>query len=77
MKFKIKDEDLLATRDLAEAVRRLPIEMRLPGMKVEERLKGLEPEERLKGLTPEELLKALETEELKKLKKLLDELNLN
>ena len=50
MKFKIKDEDLLATRDLAEAVRRLPIEMRLAGMKVEERLKGLTPEELLKAL---------------------------
>jgi hypothetical protein len=39
MKFKFKDEDL------AEAVRRLPIEMRLAGMKLEERLNGLKPEE--------------------------------
>jgi hypothetical protein len=32
MKFKIKDEDLVS-RDLEEAVRRLPLEMRLAGMK--------------------------------------------
>lgn len=67
MKFKIKDEDLV-TRDLEEAIRRLPLELRLAGMK---------PEERLKGLKPEEVLKALKIEELKRLKKLLDQLNLN
>ena len=67
MKFKIKDEDLI-TRDLEEAVRRLPLRMRLAGMKPEERLEGLKPEDRLKGL---------KTEELKRLKKILDNLNLN
>jgi len=85
MKFKIKDEDLV-TRGLEEAVRRLPIEMRLAGMSPEERLRGLSLEERLLGLSPEERLiclnleewlKGLKTEELKKLKAILDNLNLN
>ncbi len=58
MKFKIKDEDLV-TRDLEEAVRHLPLKMRLA---------GLGPKERLEGL---------KIEELKKLKEILDNLNLN
>lgn len=67
MKFKIKDEDLV-TRDLEEAIRRLPLELRLVGLKPKERLEGLKPEERLEGL---------KIEELKRLKKILDNLNLN
>jgi hypothetical protein len=67
MKFKIKDEDLV-TRDLAEAIKRLPLEMRLA---------SLEPEEMLKALKPEDRLKGLKKEELKKLKEILDKLNLN
>lgn len=67
MKLKIKDEDLV-TRDLEEAVRRLPVSMRLAGMKPEEILKGLKPEDRLKGL---------KTEELKRLKEISDNINLS
>jgi len=58
MKFKIKDEDLV-TRDLEEAIRRLPLEMRLAGLK------------------PEEMLKALKIEDLKRLKEILNNLDLN
>jgi hypothetical protein len=85
MKFKIKDEDLV-TRDLKDAIRRLPFEMRLAAftpeemlevLKPEDRLKGLKPEDRLKGLKPEDRLKGLKTEELKRMKELLDQLNLN
>jgi len=75
MKFKIKDEDLV-TRDLEEAVRRLPLKMRLAGIKQSELLKFinpveflqlLSPEERLKGLQPEERLKGIEPEEILKI----------
>jgi len=85
MKFKIKDEDLV-TRDLKDAIRRLPLEMRMAAftpeemlevLKPEDRLKGLKPEDRLKGLKPEDRLKGLKTEELKRMKELLDKLNLN
>lgn len=85
MKFKIKDEDL-AVRDLQEAVGRLPLKMRLAGSTTSEILKllnrseiaaALSPEERLEGLKPEDRLKGLENEELKRLKKILDMLNLN
>jgi len=67
MKFKIKDEDLVV-RDLREVVRRIPIEWRLEGITPKDRLKGLSPEERLHGLKPEDL---------KRLKQLLDKLNLS
>ena len=81
MKLKIKDEDLVV-KDLEEAVKRLPLSMRLAGLRPEERLEGLKPEERLKALKveelkPEELLKALKVDDLKRLKELLDKLNLN
>jgi hypothetical protein len=75
MKFKIKDEDL-ATQDLEEVFNRL-FKKRLARMKPEERLEGLKPEERLEGLKPEERLKGLKPEELKRLKEMLDNLNLN
>ena len=59
MKFKIKDQDLV-DRNLEEAFKCLPLELRLAGMKPEEMLKVFKPEE-----------------ELKRLKEILDNLNLN
>lgn len=85
MKFKIKDEDL-AVRDLQEAVERLPLKMRLGRAATAEILKNLNRreiaeflslEDRLEGLKPEDRLKGLKNEELKKVKELLDKLNLN
>jgi len=52
-------------------------EDRLEGLKPEERLEGLKPEDRLEGLNPEEILKGLKPEKLKKLKKILEKLDLN
>ena len=76
MKFKIKDEDL-ANRDIRKVISRLPLEWRLDGLKPEDRLKGLSPKEILKGLKPEERLEGLTPKDLKKLKQLLDKLDLN
>jgi len=67
MKFKIKDEDL-ANRDIRKVISQLPLDWRLDGLKAEDRLKGLSPKEILEGLKPEDL---------KKLKQLLDKINLN
>lgn len=85
MKFKIKDEDL-AIRNLEEAVRRLPLKMRLAGATASDILKilnpaeileVLSPEERLEGLKPEDRLKGLKSDELKRMKEMLDKLNIN
>jgi len=74
------------TGDLKEAVRRITSEIRVAGMKPKERLKDLKPnellrffksEEILRGLKPADRLKGLKTEELKRLKEILDKLNLN
>ena len=62
MKFKIKDEDLVV-RDLEEAIRRLPLELRLAGLKPSEILKILNPGEILKVLSPEERLEGLKPEQ--------------
>lgn len=76
MKFKIKDEDL-AVRDLQEAVGRLPLKMRLAGLKPSELLNIYAPDEILEIFSPEERLKGLKTEELKRLKEILNKLELN
>lgn len=73
MKFKFKDEDLVPSRNLEEAFKLLPLELRLAGSKPEELLMALKVED----LKPEELKRALKSEDLKRFRELIMKIDLN